>query len=71
LVLQYSSLSALPFIWSPISFFSRAYLMIPIVQGIASIIIVYSICLVSHYLQTQKEKRFIRHTFQQYMAPEW
>lgn len=50
--------------------FSRAYLMIPIVQGIASIIIVYSICLVSHYLQTQKEKRFIRHTFQQYMAPE-
>ncbi len=45
--------------------------MIPIVQGIASIIIVYSICLVSHYLQTQKEKRFIRHTFQQYMAPEW
>jgi len=50
--------------------FARGQLLLPIVQTMTTALVVYGICLVNHYLQTQKEKRFIRNTFQQYMAPE-
>lgn len=45
-------------------------LIIPIVQTALAFIAIYTISLISHYLDTQKEKRFIRNAFQQYMAPQ-
>lgn len=45
-------------------------LLIPIVQTALAFLVIYGVSLVSHYLDTQKEKRFIRNAFQQYMAPQ-
>ncbi|MDZ4181576.1 MAG: adenylate/guanylate cyclase domain-containing protein, partial [Candidatus Cloacimonadaceae bacterium] len=50
--------------------FTRQNLIIPVVQTILSIILVYVAALLNHYLETMKEKRFIRNAFQQYLAPE-
>ena len=50
--------------------FKNANLLIPIVQTVIALILIYAVALVSHYIETQKEKRFIRNAFQQYMAPE-
>jgi len=50
--------------------FSRGNLLIPTVQTIVLIALIYVSSLVYHYITSQKEKRFIRSTFQQYMAPE-
>ncbi len=50
--------------------FSANYLQIPIFQAIVALILIYMISLVSHYIDTLREKRFIRSAFQQYMAPE-
>lgn len=45
-------------------------LIIPIVQTALALLMVYVGSLICHYLDSLKEKRFIRHAFQQYMAPE-
>ncbi len=45
-------------------------LLIPIFQTAVSLALIYIASLVFHYLDTMKEKRFIRSAFQQYMAPE-
>ncbi len=50
--------------------FVELSLLIPIVQTALILILVYIASLVCHYLDTMKEKRFIRSAFQQYMAPE-
>ncbi len=50
--------------------FSRGNLLIPTVQTIVLIILIYVGSLIYHYIGSQKEKRFIRNAFQQYMAPE-
>ncbi len=50
--------------------FKSTSLLIPIAQTAIAILIIYIVALVSHYIETQKEKRFIRNAFQQYMAPE-
>ncbi len=49
--------------------FSKANFIIPIVQTVLLIIFIYVASIVSHYLATLKEKRFIKTAFQQYMAP--
>lgn len=50
--------------------FTKANMLIPIVQTLVLFILVYVASIVSHYLATMKEKRFIKNAFQQYMAPE-
>ena len=50
--------------------FRSGGMIIPIVQTALALMLIYVISLVSHYLATQKEKRFIRSAFQQYMAPQ-
>lgn len=50
--------------------FRSGGLIIPIIQTALAFILIYIVSLVSHYIETQKEKRFIRHAFQQYMAPQ-
>ena len=50
--------------------FKSLGILIPIVQTAIAIILIYVVSLISHYLDTQKEKRFIRNAFQQYMAPQ-
>jgi len=50
--------------------FSQQNLLIPIVQTVLSFFVLYLLSVVSHYLATQKEKKFIRSAFQQYLAPE-
>ncbi len=50
--------------------FTRSNLLIPVVQTTLVLILIYVINLINHYIATQKEKRFIRNAFQQYMAPE-
>ncbi|MDI3503534.1 MAG: adenylate cyclase [Candidatus Cloacimonadota bacterium] len=45
-------------------------ILIPIVQTALLLILIYIASLIIHYLDTMKEKRFIRQAFQQYMAPE-
>lgn len=50
--------------------FSRGSLIIPIVQMMLLLTLLYIAGLVRHYLESQKEKKFIRNAFQQYMAPE-
>lgn len=50
--------------------FKNLNILIPVVQTAALLLILYVSSLVSHYLATQKEKRFIRSAFQQYMAPQ-
>lgn len=49
--------------------FMKASLIIPIVQMLLLFIFIYVASIVSHYLATLKEKRFIKNAFQQYMAP--
>lgn len=50
--------------------FSRLSYLIPIAQTASLILIIYLTSLISSYLGALKEKRFIRHAFQQYLAPE-
>lgn len=50
--------------------FTRFNTMIPIVQSMWVLLVIYIVSLINHYIATQKEKRFIRSAFQQYMAPE-
>ncbi len=50
--------------------FSRLDTLIPVVEVVILVVLLYVAALVSHYLRTQKEKRFIKNAFQQYMAPE-
>lgn len=50
--------------------FARYSMLIPILQTAVSLILIYIASLLCHYLDTMKEKRFIRQAFQQYMAPE-
>lgn len=49
--------------------FKYANILAPIVQTALLLIALYVVSLISHYLETMKEKRFIRGAFQQYMAP--
>ncbi len=49
--------------------FKYANILSPIVQTALLLISLYVVSLISHYLETMKEKRFIRGAFQQYMAP--
>lgn len=50
--------------------FSRLGMLIPIVQTALLFLAIYVASILSHYLATMKEKRFIRSAFQQYLAPE-
>ncbi|PKN73826.1 MAG: adenylate/guanylate cyclase domain-containing protein [Candidatus Cloacimonetes bacterium HGW-Cloacimonetes-3] len=50
--------------------FSKSGLILPIVQTALALLAVYVASILNHYLETMKEKRFIRSAFQQYMAPE-
>jgi len=50
--------------------FYRSNLLIPVVQTILTLILIYITSIVYHYIETSREKRFIRNAFQQYMAPE-
>jgi len=50
--------------------FLKLGLLIPIVQTALIFLLVYLVGLISHYLASLKEKRFIRNAFQQYLAPE-
>lgn len=50
--------------------FNHLSMLMPILQSIILLSILYLIALVRHYLLSIKEKRFIRNAFQQYMAPE-
>ncbi|MDP3115075.1 MAG: adenylate/guanylate cyclase domain-containing protein [Candidatus Cloacimonadaceae bacterium] len=50
--------------------FARQSIIIPVVQSMLVFILVYVAALLNHYIETMKEKRFIRTAFQQYMAPE-
>lgn len=49
--------------------FKYVNILAPIVQTALLLIALYVVSLISHYLETMKEKRFIRGAFQQYMAP--
>lgn len=50
--------------------FIRMSMLIPVVQTALVLVLVYVASVVSHYLATMKEKRYIRSAFQQYLAPE-
>jgi adenylate cyclase len=50
--------------------FSKSGLILPIVQTAVVLLAVYVASILSHYLETMKEKRSIRNAFQKYMAPE-
>lgn len=50
--------------------FNRHNLLIYIAQPIIAYFALYLISLISHYLKSIQEKRFIRSAFQQYLAPE-
>ncbi len=50
--------------------FIKLAMLIPIVQTIILLIAIYVASVLSHYFETMKEKRFIRHAFAQYLAPE-
>ncbi|MDD2229835.1 MAG: adenylate/guanylate cyclase domain-containing protein [Candidatus Cloacimonetes bacterium] len=50
--------------------FAQRGLILPIIQTAVSLLAIYVASVLSHYLETMKEKRFIRSAFQQYMAPE-
>ncbi len=58
------------YIWLSYFLFSTKLLLIPILEIPILIIIVYIIGLVLHYIQTVKERKFIKHAFGQYIAPE-
>ncbi|MDD4309493.1 MAG: adenylate/guanylate cyclase domain-containing protein, partial [Candidatus Cloacimonetes bacterium] len=70
-------ISAFAAIFAIFAVFTASYLsfvygniVIHIVQVIILIILIFVASILIHYLQTLKEKRFIRSAFQQYMAPE-
>lgn len=44
--------------------------LIPMVQPVLAMVLIYIASIICHYLDSLKEKRFIRQAFQQYMAPE-
>jgi len=50
--------------------FVNLNLLLPVVQTALILLLIYMASLVCHYMDTMKEKRFIRQAFQQYMAPE-
>ncbi len=50
--------------------FTRFSTIIPIIQSMWVLLLIYIASLISHYIATQKEKRYIKAAFQQYMAPE-
>ncbi len=50
--------------------FKQNGIIIPIMQTAIVLLLVYVASILNHYLETMKEKRFIRSAFQQYMAPE-
>ncbi len=50
--------------------FTRTSMLIPIIQSMWVLLVIYISSLISHYITTQKEKRYIKTAFQQYMAPE-
>lgn len=50
--------------------FTQFGMQIPIAQTIILLLVTFVASVFSHYLETMKEKRFIRSAFQQYMAPE-
>ncbi|MEN6444733.1 MAG: adenylate/guanylate cyclase domain-containing protein, partial [Candidatus Cloacimonas sp.] len=50
--------------------FSKAGIICPLAQTVTLLIFIYVASIVNHYLDTVKEKRFIRNAFQQYLAPE-
>lgn len=50
--------------------FTKMGLILPIIQTAVALLAIYVGSILSHYLETMKEKRFIRSAFQQYMAPE-
>ena len=62
-------LIALQYLGAYYLFAGQSYL-IPIVQPVIALLFIYIASLVCHYLDSLKEKRFIRQAFQQYMAPE-
>ncbi len=50
--------------------FAKLRVVMPIVEVALLFILLYVAALVSHYLRTHKEKKFIKNAFQQYLAPE-
>jgi adenylate cyclase len=58
------------FIWLSYFLFSSKQMLIPIVEIPVLIIIIYIISLVLQYIQTLKERKFIKQAFGQYIAPE-
>jgi adenylate cyclase len=50
--------------------FVGQHYMVPVVQTVLSMLLIYIASIICHYLDSIKEKRFIRSAFQQYMAPE-
>jgi len=58
------------YIWMSYFFFSYKQLIMPTLEIPLMIIIVYIIGLVVQYVQTVKERRFIKQAFGQYIAPE-
>ncbi|MDD2250607.1 MAG: adenylate/guanylate cyclase domain-containing protein [Candidatus Cloacimonetes bacterium] len=50
--------------------FSSSNIICPIAQTVVLLILIYVASILNHYLDTLKEKRFIRNAFQQYLAPE-
>jgi len=58
------------YIWLTYYLFSRSHLLIPILEIPLLIIIVYIIGLILQYVQTVKERKFIKQAFGQYIAPE-
>lgn len=58
------------YIWFSYFLFSKNNLFIPILEVPLLIIIVYIIGLILQYVQTVKERKFIKEAFGQYIAPE-
>lgn len=58
------------YIWLSYYLFSTKLVLFPTLEIPILIIIVYIIGLVLHYIQTVKERKFIKHAFGQYIAPE-
>ena len=58
------------FIWISYFLFSTEQILVPILQIPILIIIIYIVGLVFQYVQTVKERKFIKQAFGQYIAPE-
>lgn len=50
--------------------FTGYNLMVPLMEFILLLVLLYVASLIIHYLKAQKEKKYIRNAFQLYMAPE-